>query len=208
MTKRRSRISPELGYITQDRLKSHAGIIERLKQRSKMALVTSVPANFEHDSLSDDPPYNAPKDNDSQRDNPLSAPSPIAAQSEIGALLYNKGESYLSYHPKFLRVPHGGGDSLAALFLAHFLALQPENRYSSFLAPKMQLRPNARLLTKTYEVTGLLFSKNMGTFLLALFHWVYRAPAVTLLSVFERANFEPQKLHPAQTLHLWPKPMN
>ena len=111
----------ELGYITQDRLKSHAGIIERLNQSGKMALVTSVPANFEHDSLSDDPLYNAAKEDDSHIHNHPIAPSPIAAQSEIGALLYNKDKSYLSYHPKFLRVPHGGGDSLAALFLGHLL---------------------------------------------------------------------------------------
>jgi len=43
---------------------------------------------------------------------------------EIGALLSLEKQSYLVRHQKFDKVPHGGGDALAATFLAHFLTGQ------------------------------------------------------------------------------------
>ena len=41
--------------------------------------------------------------------------------NEIGVLLTLKNSSYLVRHQKFKTVPHGGGDALAATFLAHHL---------------------------------------------------------------------------------------
>lgn len=43
---------------------------------------------------------------------------------EIGALLTLKDQAYLVRHQKFETVPHGGGDALAATFLAHLLSGQ------------------------------------------------------------------------------------
>ena len=45
----------------------------------------------------------------------------VPAGADIGALLsYNQATHFIK-HPKFGAVPHGGGDALAALYLAHFL---------------------------------------------------------------------------------------
>ena len=45
----------------------------------------------------------------------------VPLANEIGALLTLKNSSYLVRHQKFKTVPHGGGDALAATFLAHLL---------------------------------------------------------------------------------------
>ena len=45
----------------------------------------------------------------------------VPLAKEIGALLTVEKQSYLVRHQKFENVPHGGGDALAATFLAHLL---------------------------------------------------------------------------------------
>lgn len=45
----------------------------------------------------------------------------VPEDREIGALLSYKNEINFEKHPKFETVPHGGGDALAALYLAHSL---------------------------------------------------------------------------------------
>ncbi len=45
----------------------------------------------------------------------------VPYQNEIGALLYDGKAAAQSHHLKFASVPHGGGDSLAGLYLGHYL---------------------------------------------------------------------------------------
>ena len=45
----------------------------------------------------------------------------VPYETEIGALLYDGNNAAQSHHEKFARVPHGGGDSLAGLYLGHYL---------------------------------------------------------------------------------------
>ena len=45
----------------------------------------------------------------------------VPYQDEIGALLYDGDNAAQSHHEKFARVPHGGGDSLAGIYLGHYL---------------------------------------------------------------------------------------
>jgi len=45
----------------------------------------------------------------------------VPISQNIGALLTLTDQSYLVRHQKFKAVPHGGGDALAAIFLAHLL---------------------------------------------------------------------------------------
>lgn len=46
----------------------------------------------------------------------------VTREDEIGALLSHAGEQQATFHDKFETVPHGGGDALAATFLAHILS--------------------------------------------------------------------------------------
>jgi len=45
----------------------------------------------------------------------------VPYKAEIGALLYDGVNAAQSHHEKFASVPHGGGDSLAGLYLGHYL---------------------------------------------------------------------------------------
>lgn len=45
----------------------------------------------------------------------------LLRKTEIGAALFGKTSGQV-YHPQFEKVPHGGGDALASLFLAHLLS--------------------------------------------------------------------------------------
>jgi len=45
----------------------------------------------------------------------------VPFKDEIGAVLYDGNVAAQSHHEKFARVPHGGGDSLAGLYLGHYL---------------------------------------------------------------------------------------
>jgi len=50
-----------------------------------------------------------------------SVPYRHGTDEEIGALLYDGSVASQSHHKKFTSVPHGGGDSLAGLYLGHYL---------------------------------------------------------------------------------------
>ena len=55
----------------------------------------------------------------------------VTNNDKIGAILTDETFGEMSYdlsHQKFERVPHGGGDSLAALFLAHILNAQSKRK--------------------------------------------------------------------------------
>lgn len=50
----------------------------------------------------------------------------VPVDNEIGALLVTPQDAFLVQHKKFGKVPHGGGDALAATYLAHnLLGLSP-----------------------------------------------------------------------------------
>lgn len=86
----------ELGYITGHRLNTAQDALRALQGLNQAAIVTSVPYT----------------QNDTTSDN---------CTKEIGALLYDGVVASQSHHERFASVPHGGGDSLAGLYLGHYL---------------------------------------------------------------------------------------
>lgn len=59
----------------------------------------------------------------------------VPLSHEIGALLTLNNRTYLVRHQKFDAVPHGGGDALAATFLAHLLGGQtPQESFAQSVA--------------------------------------------------------------------------
>lgn len=90
----------ELAYITGQPLDTAQDALHALQGLNQAAIVTSMPYvqnNNAEDSAAED------------------------HNEEIGALLYDGMIAAQSHHERFANVPHGGGDSLAGLYLGHYL---------------------------------------------------------------------------------------
>ena len=74
--------------------------------------------------------------------------SSVSKGAEIGAILLNDNQLYQISHPKFAHVPHGGGDALAAAFLAY--SLNGYDHKSAF----------ARAVSAVYDILKSATDKN------------------------------------------------
>lgn len=52
---------------------------------------------------------------------PMTLVTSVTKGEDIGALFFDKENTYLTAHKKFSSIPHGGGDALAGIFLARLL---------------------------------------------------------------------------------------
>ena len=71
----------------------------------------------------------------------------VPVRAEIGALLVTSDETSLVQHKKFDKVPHGGGDALAATYLAHnLLGLSPRKALEFSVASIFEVMSAAKKL--------------------------------------------------------------
>ena len=77
----------------------------------------------------------------------------VPYKDEIGALLYDGEQAAQSHHEKFARVPHGGGDSLAGLYLGHYLRGD---------SPRLAMRKSVSALFQIMSLAHNLSADNMG----------------------------------------------
>jgi len=71
----------------------------------------------------------------------------VPVENEIGALLVTSQDGFLVQHKKFEKVPHGGGDALAATYLAHnLLGLSPRKALEFSVASIFEVMSAAKKL--------------------------------------------------------------
>lgn len=68
----------------------------------------------------------------------------VPVKKDIGALLSTHGGPFLIHHKKFEKVPHGGGDALAASYLAHILmGISPQKALEFSVSSIFEVMSNA-----------------------------------------------------------------
>jgi len=114
----------ELGYITQQSLKDAQDALRAARTLRRAAIITSVPCETSQ------------------------------TKKEIGALFFDGHSAAIqSHHRKFAAVPHGGGDSLAGLYLGHYLHGD---------TPQMAMRKSVSTLFQIMSVAHGLHKDGMG----------------------------------------------
>ncbi|MEP1231535.1 MAG: bifunctional hydroxymethylpyrimidine kinase/phosphomethylpyrimidine kinase [Litorimonas sp.] len=114
----------ELGYIGQKDLQNAQDALAVLKDLGHSAIVTSVPYQT------------------------------LGKPKEIGALFYDGKDSAIqSHHQKFTTVPHGGGDSLAGLYLGHYLRAD---------TPRLAMRKSVSTLFEIMSLAHNLYKGGGG----------------------------------------------